>query len=134
MNAPFNGLGMSLGNLARLSSAQTRSISAENFDGQKGGGGRATEGTGAQAARDLGAGWKVSPSIVIPPRTTVTIADIHGSGAVQHFWVTSHNSNWRRLLLRCYWDGDERPAVEVPIGDFFCNGWGEFSQVSSLPV
>ena len=63
----FNGLGMGLGNLSRLSEAQTRSISAENFDGEKGKGGMATEGTGRDAARDLGRGWKVSPSIKIAP-------------------------------------------------------------------
>ncbi len=46
MSTGFNGLGMHLGNLSRLSNAETRSISAENFDGSKGGGGKATEGTG----------------------------------------------------------------------------------------
>src|SRR5690625_6596640 len=49
--------------LARLRPVLTRSISPENFDGSPGGGGRATEGTGAEAARDLGQGWKVSPSV-----------------------------------------------------------------------
>ena len=61
----FNGLGMGLGNLSRLSNAKTHSISAENFTGAKGLGGMATEGTGREAARDLGQGWKISPSIVI---------------------------------------------------------------------
>ena len=42
----FNGLGMSLGNLSLLSAAQTRSISAENFDESKGRGGMGTEGAG----------------------------------------------------------------------------------------
>jgi hypothetical protein len=134
MDKPFNGLGMHLGNLSKLSSAQTRSISAENVSGEKGKGGMAVEGPGAEAARDLGVGWKISPNIKIEPHSTATIADIHGSGAIQHFWVTTHKDNWRRLLLRCYWDGDARPAVEVPLGDFFCNGWGEYSHVSSLPV
>jgi hypothetical protein len=55
----FNGLGMSLGNLSRLSHAKTRSISAENPSGEKGKGGMATEGTNARAARDLGQGWKI---------------------------------------------------------------------------
>ena len=51
----FNGLGLHLGNLSLLSTAQTRSISPENFTGEKGtGGGQATEGTGASCARDLG--------------------------------------------------------------------------------
>ncbi len=61
----FNGLGMGLGHLSRLSPAQTRSISAENVHGEKGRGGMATEGTGAHAAHDLGPGWKISPSIAI---------------------------------------------------------------------
>lgn len=52
-NNSFNGLGMHLGNLSRLSKARTRSISAENFTGEKGKGGMATEGTGAHA----GATW-----------------------------------------------------------------------------
>ena len=61
----FNGLGMHMGNLSRLSKAETRSISPENFSGERGKGGMATEGTGANAARDLGRGWKLSPSVVI---------------------------------------------------------------------
>ena len=132
--ADFNGLGMGLGNLARLSSARTRSISPENFSGEPGRGGMATSGTGADAARDLGQGWKVSPSIHIAPRETATLAAINGQGAIQHIWLTTHPRNWRTHLLRFFWEDDERPAVEVPVGDFFCNGWGEFSQVSSLPV
>lgn len=132
--AGFDGLGIDLGNVWRLSAARTRSISAENPTGEKGKGGMATEGTGALAARDLGQGWKISPSIIIAPGQTATLADVEGSGAIQHLWLTTHPKNWRRLLLRMYWDGDERPAVEVPVGDFFCNGWGEFSQVSSLPI
>ena len=62
-NYNFNGLGLGLGNISRLSNAKTRSISAENFTGEKGRGGMATEGTGAKAARDLGQGWKISPSM-----------------------------------------------------------------------
>ncbi len=130
----FNGLGLGLGPLSRLSAAQTRSISAENFTGAKGEGGMATEGTGAAAARDLGRGWKISPSITIAPGALVMLADIQGEGAIQHIWLTTHRSNWRRLLLRCFWDGADQPAAAVPVGDFFCNGWGEFSQVSSLPI
>src|SRR6218665_2838892 len=54
----FNGLGMHLGTLARLSDAKTRSISPENFSGEAGGGARATEGTGAAAGRSPGPGWE----------------------------------------------------------------------------
>jgi hypothetical protein len=84
----FNGLGLHLGNLSRLSSAKTRSISPENFNGAKGGGGRATEGTGSRPSRDLGRGWKVSPSVGIEPGTTFTLAEIEGPGAIQQIWMT----------------------------------------------
>src|SRR5437588_7793812 len=103
----FSGLGVGLHNLWRLANAKTRSISAENFTGEKGKAGMATEGTGARAARDLGQGWKVSPSIHIPALQTVTLADIQGPGAIQHIWNTVHPTFWRRLILRVYWDGEE---------------------------
>ena len=74
----FNGLGLHLGNLSRLSNARTRSISPENFTGEKGKGGMATEGTGASHARDLGQGWKISPSIRIMAGEARTLADIEG--------------------------------------------------------
>ena len=134
MSTPFNGLGVHLGNLSRLSKAQSRSISPENFTGARGEGGKATAGTGAIAARELGQGWKVSPSIHIAPNQLVTLAEIAGPGAIQHIWCTVHPQHWRRLVLRIYWDGEETPSVETPIGDFFCNGWGERCNVTSLPV
>ena len=130
----FNGLGMHLGNLSRISNAETRSISAENFDGAKGQGGAATEGTGAVPARELGQGWKVSPSINIPGGDTVTLAEIEGPGAIQHIWLTVHPTQWRRLVLRMYWDGEDTPSVETPVGDFFANGWCERCNIASLPV
>jgi hypothetical protein len=134
MDQEFNGLGMGLANLARLSRAQTRSISAENFTGAKGQGGMATEGTGATAARELGQGWKVSPSIHVAGNTTVVLADVDGPGAIQHVWLTVHPTAWRRLVLRFYWDGEASPSVEVPVGDLFCNGWCVRCNISSLPI
>ena len=130
----FNGLGVNLQNLWRLSRAKSRSISAENFTGEKGMAGMATEGTGANAARDLGQGWKVSPSIHIPANATVTLAEIEGPGAIQHIWNTVHPTWWRRLIVRVYWDGEATPSIEAPIGDLFCNGWCERCNVNSLPV
>ena len=129
----FNGLGMNLGNLARLSTAQTRSISPENFTGEKGKGGMATDGTGAECARELGQGWKLSPSVAIQPGETFTLADIEGSGAIQQIWMTP-TGNWRYSILRIYWDDQEQPAVECPVGDFFCMGWGKFAPLTSLAV
>lgn len=130
----YNGLGLGLGNLGRLSRAQTRSISAENPTGARGRGAMATEGSGANAARDLGQGWKVSPAIDVPPRAVVTLADISGSGAIQHMWLTCYPQFWRFLVLRLYWDGEENPSVETPLGDFFCSGWCQRCNVSSLPI
>jgi hypothetical protein len=130
----FNGLGIGFGGIARLSSAVTRSISAENFDGAKGRGGMATSGTGAVAARELGQGWKISPSIQIAARSTATLAEIEGPGSIQHIWLTVHPTRWRSLLLRIYWDGEDTPSVETPLGDFFCNGWCERCNIASLPI
>ncbi len=129
----FNGLGLHLGNLSRLSAAQTRSISPENFSGEKGGACRATEGTGSSAARDLGTGWKVSPSIQIGPGEVREIAAIDGPGAIQQIWMTP-TGNWRFSILRIYWDDQEQPSVECPVGDFFASGWGQFAPVTSLAV
>ena len=130
----FNGLGMNLGNLSRLSNAKTRSISPENFTGEKGRGGTATEGTGKEMARNLGRGWKISPSIVIGAGETATIADIAGSGAIQHIWMTP-TGVWRHTILRIYWDGCDTPSVECPLGDFFaCAYQDEYGPLSSLAV
>src|SRR5215471_2394924 len=76
-------LGSSLGGLFRTSSAKTRSISPENFTGEKGKAGMAEEGTGKGASRDLGKGWKVSPSVVIKAGTTFTLGEIKGPGCIQ---------------------------------------------------
>ncbi|MGH7457282.1 MAG: glycoside hydrolase family 172 protein, partial [bacterium] len=129
----FNGLNMNLGNLSRLSKAKTRSISPENFTGEKGKGGMAIDGTGAKAARDLGQGWKISPSIRIKTKETFTLAEIKEAGAIQHIWMTP-TGNWRFLILRMYWDGETEPSVEAPVGDFFACGWGTYAQLSSLAI
>ncbi len=129
----YNGLGLGLGTLSRLSHAKTRSISPENFTGEKGKGGTATEGTGAKAARDLGQGWKISPSVKIKPQEIFTLAEIKGPGAIQQVWMTP-SGHWRYALLRIYWDGEATPSVETPVADFFGNGWCQFAPIVSLPV
>jgi len=115
------GLDLGLGNLYRVSKAKSRSISPENFTGEKGKAGMATEGTGKNAARDLGRGWKLSPSVVIKPKSTFVIGEIKGPGCIQQIWMTP-TGNWRRSILRVYWDGETEPSIECPVGDFFaCN-------------
>jgi D-arabinan exo alpha-(1,3)/(1,5)-arabinofuranosidase (non-reducing end) len=132
-DSQFNGLGLNLGNLYRVSKAQTRSISPENFTGEKGKAGMATEGTGKGAARELGQGWKVSPSVNIEAGKTFTLAEIKGPGCIQQIWMTP-TGNWRHSILRCYWDGETEPSVECPVGDFFACGWGKYCQINSLAV
>jgi len=137
----FNGLDMNLGNLHRTSDAKTRSISPENFTGEKGKGGMANPAdkgnpniaNAANAARDLGQGWKINPFIEIKPGQTFTLAEMEGPGAIQHIWMTP-TGNWRFSILRIYWDGEKEPSVECPVGDFFGQGWNTYAQLTSLPV
>ena len=133
--ADASGLDTDLGNLSRLKQAQSRSISPENLTGAKGQAGMATEGTGKNAARDLGRGWKISPSVRIPAKSTFTLADISGAGAIRQIWMTpAPIDRTRHDILRFYWDGESEPSVEVPLGDFFACGWGKYGQIQSLPV
>jgi hypothetical protein len=137
----FNGLNMNMGNLFRMSDAETRSISPENFTGEKGKGGMAVPDPNAplntanatNAARDLGQGWKVNPFIRIKPGETFTLAEIEGPGSIQHIWMTP-TGNWRFSIIRIYWDDEETPSVEVPVGDFFAMGWNQYSPLSSLAI
>ncbi len=124
-----------MNNLFKLTNAKSRSISAENFTGEKGGGARCEleDGIASGAARDLGKGWKVNPYIKIEPHSTFELANIEGSGIIQHIWCTP-SGHLRNMILRFYWDGQENPSVECPVSDFFANGWGEYWQVNSLPV
>ena len=137
----FNGLDMNLGNLSRLSDAKTRSISPENFTGEKGKGGMAEPAlpntrnvnNASWAARDLGKTLKVNPFITINSGETVTIAEMEGPGAIQHIWMTP-TGVWRWTIIRIYWDDETTPSVECPIADFFCMGWNEYTPLVSLPV
>jgi hypothetical protein len=129
----YDGLNNSLGNLSRLSDAKSFSVTPENLTGEKGKGSTIAEGTAANAARELGLGWKENPFIVVQPGQTFTLADISGSGAVQHIWMTP-TGNWRLSILRFYWDEETDASVEVPVGDFFAMGWGKYARLSSVPV
>jgi Protein of unknown function (DUF2961) len=131
--ASHDGLTNDMSNLYRISNAKTRSISPENFTGEKGKGGMAIEGVASREARDLGQGWKINPFIIIEPGKTFTLAEIDGQGAIQHIWMTP-TGNWRFSIIRMYWDDEKEPSVEVPVGDFFAMGWGKYAHISSLPI
>jgi D-arabinan exo alpha-(1,3)/(1,5)-arabinofuranosidase (non-reducing end) len=128
-----SGITQSLSGLYHISNAKSRSISPENLTGEKGKGGMAIHGTGEGAARDLGQGWKVSPSVRIKAGTTFTLADIKGPGCIEQIWMTP-TGNFRKSIIRFYWDGEKDASVECPIGHFFACGWGKYAQISSLAV
>ena len=126
-----------LGDIYLSKTALTRSISAENRTGGKGRGGMAVTGTGEHAARELGRGWKISPSIRIRAGETALLGQAEGSGIINHIWLTIGSKSpavLRRFILRIYWDSAENPAVECPVGDFFASANPDFWQVSSLAV
>lgn len=138
----FNGLDMNMGSLSRLSDAKTRSISPENFTGEKGRGGMADPikqkgqrnvANAANEADELGVGWKVNPYIIINPGETFTIAEMEGPGAIQHIWMTP-TGNWQWSIIRFYWDDETTPSIEVPVGAFFGMAWNEFAHLNSLAV
>jgi len=124
-----------LSSIAKISNASSRSITAENFNGEKGKGGMATEGTGKEASRDLGQGWKVSPSVIIKAGETFNLADIKGPGIIKHIWMTDDCDRNRKMILRMYWDNSDTPSVETPLGDFFaCADCTTYAQLTSIPV
>lgn len=131
--AEVGALEHGLGNLYRVSKAKSRSISPENFTGEKGKGGMSVDGPALKAAGELGQGWKVSPYVRIKPNSTFTLAEIKGPGCIQQIWMTP-TGNWRNEILRFYWDDEAEPSIEVPVGDFFASGWGKYAQLSSLAV
>lgn len=95
---------------------QTRWASFENPLAEKGAGGKSNHGA------------KGSPMAHLFAHTTVTLMEDQGSGEVRRIWLTIQDRSpgaLRSLTLRCYWDGCEKPAVEVPLGDFMCQSYGK---------
>jgi hypothetical protein len=73
----------------------------------------------------------------IAPGGTLVLADLKGPGMITHFWNTIAHSapHYSQLLtLRIYWDGEQHPSVECPIGDFFGIGHGLDKPFVSLPI
>lgn len=128
-------------NLYKVSKAKSRSISPENFTGEKGKGGMAdpkdkdkpNTANAWYQTRDLGKGWKVNPNIGIAPGETFTIAEIEGPGTINHIWMTP-TGIWRFSILRIYWDDEKEPSVECPVADFFGMGWNEYAPLVSSVI
>jgi hypothetical protein len=125
--------GFGLDDVTRIVDEQSRAITAENPDGDVGAGG--------QASSRLGEGRKGRPCLRdVPPGSTETIAEIDGPGVIRHVWITVPDRTdagdhvLRDVVLRMYWDGEDDPSVEVPLGDFFCNGHASRADVNSAPI
>jgi hypothetical protein len=100
--------------LYKTPQGEIRWASFENPTGGKGAAGAANHGAKGRAFGKL------------PPGETATLLDYRdGAGIVKRIWATVSDRSplmLRSLVIRCYWDGAEKPAVEVPFGDFFCCG------------
>lgn len=103
----------------------SRSISFENPTGAPGAGGR--------AASNLGPGRKGAPARTIKPGETVELCDITGPGTIRHIWLTTERQSivQRACIIRAWWDGQEHPSIECPIGDFFGFAHGRITAYQS---
>lgn len=76
--------------------------------------------------------------VTVGPGETHTLVDHNGPGIVRRWWITiaprNHPEIQRQLIVRCYWDGEQSPSVEVPVADFFGMGFGEWKDFVSLPL
>ncbi|MHC4123651.1 MAG: glycoside hydrolase family 172 protein [Planctomycetota bacterium] len=101
----------------------TRWSSAENWKGEKGAAGKAN------------AGRKGSPKFTLKAGQRQVLAEVKGkSGMVRRIWITINDRSpemLRGIKLDMYWDGAKRPAVSVPIGDFFCHNIGRMARFQS---
>lgn len=130
-----------MNSLPLMIGAVTRQISAENPTGAKGAACQWTPDPTnpdlpySKYAKDLGKGWKVRPFIPVDAGATVTLAEIDGPGIINQIFFTSSSDRYSELVLRIYWDGEDTPSVESPVGAFFCMGFDNFPHtVSSMPV
>lgn len=77
----------------------------------------------------------------IQPGETFTLADLTGAGCIRHIWMTLANEGFqvekyahRKIVLRMYWDGEQTPSVQAPLGDFFGMGHGITKNFVSAPL
>lgn len=97
-------------------------------------------GAAASASSALGPGRKGAPARILAAGETAVLADIEGPGVIRHIWMTVPDRTpagpfvLRDLVLRIFWDGEETPSVECPLGDFFCNGFAQRAPVTSEPI
>jgi hypothetical protein len=92
---------------------KSRAISFENPTGAPGEGGK--------AASHLGPGRKGAPSKDLAPGESVQLCDIEGSGIIRHIWIGGSKTvlDNRGLVIRAWWDNQDFPSIECPVGDLF---------------
>ncbi len=96
--------------------AETYWSSPENRNGVKGSGGKEN----GKA--------KGHPFDSIPAGASYTLLDIQGQGVINRIWMTLDNRTpemLRSLKIEMFWDGESKPAVAAPLGDFFGVGLGK---------
>ena len=72
----------------------------------------------------------------LAPGDSAVLLDVEGPGVINRIWITVSSDDphyLRRVALRMYWDDEVNPSVNVPLGDFFGNGFGKNHYVS-LPM
>ena len=117
--------------IARLDDFESRSISPENPMGDRAAGGAATPGPDGPA-RELGRGWKARPYVRFEPGQKLDIADIEGPGKIESIWMTPAGVAYRDTILRVYWDDQDHPSVECPLGDFFASAFTSYDTFAPL--
>ncbi|WP_139692107.1 glycoside hydrolase family 172 protein [Sporolactobacillus terrae] len=123
---------LDLQGIENIKDEESHSINPENPYGKKG--------QGATTDSYLGKSRKGRAAVSLKEGETLTIAEIHGPGTIKHIWMTIAEATpkgsfvLRDVVLRIYWDDEEYPSIESPIGDFFCNGFGTRCDINSLPI
>ncbi len=83
-------------------------------------------------------GYNVDKLEFVKPGEKVTICEIKGAGIINHIWITlappPEMINRNDIIIRMYWDGNEYPSVESPIGPFFGQGWDERYNFTSFAL
>ena len=129
-----------LGDLTKLQEGQSRRISSTFRMGKDGKYDRH-----AKPFSDPNSERSNSDNFRVAPGATHVVMDEKGPGVITHMWFTflgpepqdwakEGSANHQEMLLRIYYDGDTKPGVEAPLGDFMANCFGRRNQVISLPV
>ena len=77
--------------------------------------------------------------IIVKSGAIATLGDVKGAGCIKHIWCTyfcHSRHSLRNAILRMYWDeeSEDKPSVEVPLGDFFGLGHAKHKNFVSLPL